>query len=73
MRHPAMFREDRVAAIFQRLTFGVVTTAPEIAKRADMSTRTVYRHIARLKKEGWPIQGEAGVGYRLNKPKRDAK
>ncbi|MCO5085107.1 MAG: helix-turn-helix domain-containing protein [Mesorhizobium sp.] len=40
-------------------------TAEELAKHLRVSTRTVYRDIKRLKREGQPIHGEAGVGYLL--------
>jgi predicted DNA-binding transcriptional regulator YafY len=41
------------------------TTAAWLAERLSLSERTVYRDIAQLQAQGVPIEGEAGVGYRL--------
>lgn len=41
------------------------TTAAWLAARLERSERTVYRDIAQLQAQGVPIEGEAGVGYRL--------
>ena len=41
------------------------TTATDIARRLGISERTVYRDIRDLVAAGTPIDGEAGVGYRL--------
>ena len=32
-----------------------------------MSVRTVYRDVAALQHQGVPLEGEAGVGYRLGR------
>lgn len=42
-------------------------TATELAKELDVSERTVYRDIADLQRAGVPIEGEAGVGYVLDR------
>ena len=42
-----------------------VTTAAQLADRLEVSIRTIYRDIADLIGSGIPIEGEAGVGYRL--------
>ena len=42
-----------------------VTTAAHIAGKLEISERTVYRDIRDLILAGTPIDGEAGVGYRL--------
>jgi predicted DNA-binding transcriptional regulator YafY len=42
-------------------------TAATLAERLEVSERTVYRDIADLISSGVPIQGEAGVGYRLER------
>ena len=41
------------------------TTATHLAERLGVSERTVYRDIRDLILAGTPIDGEAGVGYRL--------
>jgi predicted DNA-binding transcriptional regulator YafY len=41
------------------------TTATHLAERLGVSTRTVYRDIRDLILAGTPIDGEAGVGYRI--------
>ncbi len=41
------------------------TTATHLAKRLGVSERTVYRDIRDLILAGTPIDGEAGVGYRI--------
>ena len=43
-----------------------VLTADSIAGSLQVSVRTVYRDIQALCLSGVPIEGEAGVGYRLN-------
>ncbi|MCF3581143.1 YafY family transcriptional regulator [Planktothrix agardhii 1811] len=36
-----------------------------MARRLEVSTRTIYRDIAHLQASGLPIEGEAGIGYLL--------
>lgn len=61
-----MRRADRLFAIVQLLRRRrTATTAARIAERLDVSERTVYRDIQDLVRAGTPIDGEAGVGYRL--------
>jgi len=62
-----MRRADRLFQIVQILQHRRVTTAARIAERLQVSERTVYRDIRDLSLSGVPIQGEAGVGYRLGK------
>lgn len=40
-------------------------TAQRLADELGVSLRTVYRDVADLQRSGVPIEGEAGVGYRL--------
>ena len=40
-------------------------TAQEIATELEISVRTVYRDVADLVGSGVPVDGEAGIGYRL--------
>lgn len=58
-----MRRADRLFQIVQYLRGGRLTTATDLARRLEVSERTVYRDIADLKTSGVPIDGEAGVGY----------
>src|SRR5437867_5783784 len=61
-----MRRADRLFQIVQLLRRRRrVTTAAHIAGKLEISERTVYRDIRDLILAGTPIDGEAGVGYRL--------
>lgn len=62
-----MRRADRLFQIVQFLRQRRVTTANDVARELEVSTRTVYRDIQDLIESGVPIEGEAGVGYRLQK------
>lgn len=42
-----------------------VLTAKSLAEALEVSERTIYRDIQALSLSGVPIEGEAGVGYRL--------
>jgi len=58
-------RADRLFRLLLELRRGRVVTARELARRLEVSERTVYRDVADLSGSGVPIVGEAGVGYRL--------
>ncbi len=61
-----MRRADRLFQIVQLLRRRrTVMTAGQIAERLDVSERTIYRDVRDLILAGTPIDGEAGVGYRL--------
>ncbi|HKB10771.1 MAG TPA: YafY family protein [Vicinamibacterales bacterium] len=61
-----MRRADRLFQIIQLLRRRrTVTTAAQIAGRLEVSERTIYRDIRDLTLAGTPIEGEAGVGYRI--------
>ena len=60
-----MRRADRLFQIVQLIRGRRLTTAHWLALRPEVSERTVYRAIADLQAQGVPIEGEAGVGYRL--------
>lgn len=60
-----MRRADRLFHIVQLIRGRRLTTAAFLAKRLEISERTVYRDVADLQHQGVPIEGEAGVGYRL--------
>jgi predicted DNA-binding transcriptional regulator YafY len=62
-----MRRADRLFRIVQMLRGGRLQTARSVAERLEVSERTVYRDIRDLQLSGTPIEGEAGVGYRLRK------
>ncbi len=64
---PRMRRADRLFQIVQILQHRRLTTAAILAERLGVSERTVYRDVRDLGASGVPIQGEAGVGYRLGK------
>jgi predicted DNA-binding transcriptional regulator YafY len=61
-----MRRADRLFEIVQYLRGRRLTTAAQLAGWLEISERTVYRDVADLLASGVPIEGEAGVGYRLN-------
>ena len=60
-----MRRADRLFSTVLELRRRPVTTAAQLAEHLEVSVRTVYRDIADLVGAGIPIEGEAGVGYRL--------
>src|SRR2546430_3991418 len=60
-----MRRADRLFQIVQFLRGRRLTTAAFLAGRLGVSPRTVYRDVRDLSLSGVPVEGEAGVGYRL--------
>ncbi len=60
-----MRRADRLFQIVQALRGGRLTTARDLARRLEVSERTIYRDVAELIGSGVPITGEAGMGYVL--------
>jgi predicted DNA-binding transcriptional regulator YafY len=62
-----MRRADRLFQIVQHLRGRRLTTASQLAQWLEVSERTIYRDIRDLELSGVPVQGEAGVGYRLSK------
>ena len=60
-----MRRADRLFQIVQLIRGRRLTTAAHLAQRLEVSLRTIYRDVADLQQQGVPIEGEAGVGYRL--------
>src|SRR5205807_4810527 len=60
-----MRRADRLFQIVQFLRGRRLTTAAFLAGRLGVSLRTVYRDVRDLSLSGVPVEGEAGVGYRL--------
>lgn len=62
-----MRRSDRLFQIVQLIRGRRLTTAAFLAQRLEVSLRSIYRDIADLQHQGIPIEGEAGVGYRMGK------
>jgi predicted DNA-binding transcriptional regulator YafY len=62
-----MRRADRLFQIVQHLGARRLTTAAQLARLLGVSERTIYRDIRDLSLSDIPIQGEAGVGYSLNR------
>ena len=60
-----MRRADRLFHIIQLIRGRRLTTASYLAQRLEVSARTIYRDVADLQAQGVPLEGEAGVGYRL--------
>lgn len=56
---------DRLFRLVQLIRGRRLSTAAFLAQRLEVSLRTVYRDVAQLQHQGVPIEGEAGVGYRL--------
>lgn len=62
-----MRRADRLFHLVQLIRGRRLSTAAFLAQRLEVSVRTVYRDVADLQHQGVPIEGEAGVGYRLGR------
>jgi predicted DNA-binding transcriptional regulator YafY len=60
-----MRRADRLFQLVQLLRRRRAVTAAELARSLEVSERTIYRYVQDLSLSGVPIEGEAGVGYRL--------
>lgn len=60
-----MRRADRLFEIVQYLRGRRLTTAAQLAQWLEVSQRTIYRDVADLAATGVPIDGEAGIGYRI--------
>jgi predicted DNA-binding transcriptional regulator YafY len=61
-----MRRADRLFQLTVLLGRGRVLTGKQLAERLGVSRRSVYRDIASLIASGVPIEGEAGVGFRMH-------
>lgn len=60
-----MRRADRLFQLVQLIRGRRLSTATFLAERLEVSERTVYRDVADLQRQGVPIEGEAGMGYRF--------
>jgi len=56
---------SRLFQIVQLIRGRRLTTAAFLATRLEVTVRTIYRDVAQLQRQGVPIEGAAGVGYRL--------
>ena len=56
---------ERLFQLVQLIRGRRLATAAWLAERLAVSLRTVYRDVAELQAQGVPIEGEAGVGYRM--------
>ena len=56
-------REKAIEKVEKLLRTGQLTTADRLAASAEVSARTVYRMVSRLRSQGLRVRGEAGVGY----------
>lgn len=62
-----MRRADRLFRLVQILRGGQVHTAASLAEELEVSERTLYRDVRDLMASGVPIEGEAGIGYVMQK------
>jgi predicted DNA-binding transcriptional regulator YafY len=62
-----MRRADRLFQIVQILRRRRLTTARHLSEELEVSERTIYRDVRDLVQSGVPVDGEAGVGYRMGK------
>lgn len=63
-----MLRAERLFRLLEHLRGRrLAVTAATLAEAMEVSPRTIYRDIAALQSAGAPIDGEAGVGYRLDR------
>lgn len=60
-----MSRLSRLTAILTQLQSRKLLTATELARRYNISVRTVYRDMRALEEAGVPIRTEEGKGYSL--------
>lgn len=60
-----MRRADRLFRLVELLRSRHLSTGAWLAEQLQVSLRTLYRDISDLTLSGVPIEGEAGVGYRL--------
>jgi predicted DNA-binding transcriptional regulator YafY len=58
---------DRLFRLVQLIRGRRLSTAAFLAERLEVSVRTIYRYVTQLQSQGVPIEGEAGVGYRMGK------
>lgn len=59
MQAETLNRFNRIVSIFIHLQSGRIVKAQELAKRFQVSLRTIYRDIKSLEAAGVPISGES--------------
>ena len=62
-----MNRSERLFCLIDLLKSRSFITAAHAAEQLGVSRRTIYRDIQTLTRNGCPIRGEAGVGYRIER------
>lgn len=63
-----MRRADRLIELLGLMKLRPLVRADELADALEVSARTVYRDVATLQAQGFPIEGQAGIGYMLRAP-----
>ncbi len=63
-----MRRTDRLFDLVGALRDGRLHRAQDLARRLEVSVRTIYRDMETLQASGIPVEGERGVGYMLTAP-----
>lgn len=58
-----MAKTDRLLKLIRTIEDGRRHTSDGLAELLQVTPRTIYRDIAYLRRQGWRIPGEAGVGY----------
>lgn len=66
-RH-SMRRSERLLGLMGLLRDGRLHRATDLAKRLNVSQRTIYRDMETLQASGIPVEGERGTGYLLAAP-----
>lgn len=72
MKSDPCSREKRLGNLLNLLGADV-TTADRLARALRVSTRTIYRDIVDLRKRGYPVKGEASMGYQMRGRLREAQ
>ncbi len=63
-----MRRTDRLFELIQILRDGRLHRGKDLAKRLEVSLRTLYRDMDTLIASGIPVEGERGLGYMMTAP-----
>jgi predicted DNA-binding transcriptional regulator YafY len=63
-----MPRSNRLLDLIQILRDGRLHRAHDLARRMQVSVRTIYRDMEALMLSGVPVEGERGAGYQMTAP-----